>query len=78
VLQVAAGRIRRLALPIAPDAAVRVDASQLDVVAPGDLVTLTGRVWRGEGCLGEGTVFASAVTVSKPSAVEPGPKVGAP
>ena len=78
VLQVAAGRIRRLSLPIARDAAVRVDASQLDVVAPGDLVTLTGRVWRGEGCLGEGTVFASAVTVSKPSAVEPGPKVGAP
>jgi hypothetical protein len=78
VLQVAAGRIRRLSLPIAPDAAVRVDASQLDIVAPGDLVTLTGRVWRGEGCLGEGTVFASAVTVSKPSPGEPGPKVGAP
>jgi hypothetical protein len=82
VLQVATGRIRRLSLPIAADAVVRVDAAQLDVVAPGDLVTLTGRVWRGEGCLGEGTVFASAVTVSKapvkPVTPDPAGKVGAP
>lgn len=83
LLQVAAGRIRRLSLPIAPDAVVRVDAAQLDLVAPGDIVTLTGRVWRGEGCLGEGTVFASAVTVTKPSPTEPPPRekpdrVGAP
>jgi len=83
VIQVAAGRIRRLSLPIAPDAVVHVDAAQLDLVAPGDIVTLTGRVWRGEGCLGEGTVFASAVSVAKPSPAEPGvlrpaAKVGAP
>ena len=71
VLQVAAGRIRRLSLPIAPDAVVNVDAVQVDLAAPGDIVTLTGRVWRGEGCLGEGTVFASAVTVAKPSPAEP-------
>lgn len=71
VVQVAAGRIRRLSLPIAPDAVVRVDAAQLDLVAPGDVVTLTGRVWRGEGCLGEGTVFASVVAVAKPALVEP-------
>jgi len=78
VLHVAAGRIRRLSLPIAPDAAVHVDAAQLDLVAPGDIVTLTGRVWRGEGCLGEGTVFASVVTVSKTPPVEPAAQVGAP
>jgi hypothetical protein len=71
VIQVAAGRIRRLSLPVAADAAVRVDASQLDLVAPGDVVTLTGRVWRGEGCLGEGTVFASVVNVAKPAPAEP-------
>ena len=71
MVQVAAGRIRRLSLPVAPDAAVRVDASQLDLVEPGDLITLTGRVWRGEGCVGEGTVFASLVTVVKPAPAEP-------
>ncbi|MEI6239304.1 MAG: hypothetical protein WCR51_02835 [Planctomycetia bacterium] len=64
-VQVAAGKIRRLSIPVAADAQVRVDAGQLDLVAPGDIVSLTGHVWRGEGCLGEGTVFASAVTVTK-------------
>lgn len=83
VLQVPAGRIRRLSLPIAPDAVVSVDAAQVDLVAPGDIVTLTGRVWRGEGCLGEGTVFASVVTVAKQVPAQPGAqpqdaKVGAP
>jgi len=66
VVQLSAGRIRRLSLPIAPDAVVRVDATQVDLVTPGDIVMLKGRVWRGEGCLGEGTVFASVVTVTKP------------
>ena len=65
-VQVAAGRIRRLSVPLAADAVVGADAAQLDLVAPGDAVVLTGHVWRGEGCLGEGTVFASSVTVTKP------------
>jgi len=68
-LQVAAGRIRRLAIPIGPDTVVNVDAAQLDLVAPGDVVLVEGRVWRGEGCLGDGTVFASAATVTKADAV---------
>lgn len=66
VVRVDAGRIRRLSLSLAPDATVHVAAHQLDLVAPGDAVTVKGRVWRGEGCLGEGTVFASVVTVTKP------------
>lgn len=72
-VQVAAGRVRRLTIPIAADAIVTADAGQLDLVAPGDLVSLTGRVWRGEGCLGAGTVFASVVTVTKlePTAAAP-------
>lgn len=74
-VQVAAGRIRRLSIPIAADATVRVDAGQLDLVAPGDLLTVTGRVWRGEGCLGEGTVFASVVTVTKPEPADAAPVV---
>ena len=78
VLQVAAGRIRRVSLPISPEAVVRVDAAQLDLVAPGDIVTLTGRVWRGEGCLGEGTVFASVVTVAKRAAATPVAEADAP
>ena len=73
-VQVAAGKIRRLSIPLAADAAVRVDAGQLDLVAPGD-VSLTGRVWRGEGCVGEGTVFAPVVTVIKPVPVAAAPAV---
>lgn len=65
-LQVGAGRIRRLAVPLAADAVVRVEASQLELVAPGDVLLLEGRVWRGEGCLGDGTVFASRLSVTKP------------
>jgi hypothetical protein len=65
-MQVATGKLRRLAIPLAPDAVATIDAGQLDLVAPGDLVSLTGRVWRGEGCFGEGTVFASVVTLTKP------------
>jgi len=61
--------IRRLAIPIEPDTVVNVDAAQLDLVAPGDVVLVEGRVWRGEGCLGDGTVFASAATVTKADAV---------
>lgn len=65
-LQVPAGRIRRLSVPLGPQTTVAVDAAQLDLVEPGDVVLLEGRVWRGEGCLGDGTVFASMVTVTKP------------
>ena len=74
-VQVATGKIRRLTIPIAAAAAVRVDAGQLDLVAPGDLVSLTGHVWRGEGCLAEGTVFASVVTVTKPEPADAAPAV---
>lgn len=74
-VQVGAGKIRRVSIPIAADAVVRVDAGQLDLVAPGDIVALTGRVWRGEGCLGEGTVFASVVTVTKPEGAQAAPAV---
>lgn len=74
-LQLATGKIRRLTIPIAADAAVRVDAGQLDLVAPGDLVSLTGRVWRGEGCLGDGTVFTSVLTVTKPEPANAAPAV---
>ena len=74
-VQVAAGKIRRLSIPLAADTTVRVDAGQLDLVAPGDIVSLTGRVWRGEGCVGEGTVFASVVTVIKPEPAVAAPAV---
>lgn len=66
-LQVAAGRIRRVAVPLGPGTVINVDAAQLDLVAPGDIVLIEGRAWRGEGCLGEGTVFASTLTVTKPA-----------
>lgn len=65
-LQVPAGRIRRLTFRLADDAVATLDAAQLDLVAAGDAVRLTGRLWAGEGSLAGGTIFASEVHVAKP------------
>jgi hypothetical protein len=72
VVQVAAGKMRRLTLPLAPDASVMaVDASRIDLIAPGDSLEVTGRRWAGDGCMGSGTVFASRIVVNKaPPAVD--------
>jgi len=71
LLNVDAGKIRRLALPLADDVETMiVDAAQLDLVAPGDQVEITGRRWSGEGAMGAGTVFTSRIIVKK-MAVEP-------
>jgi hypothetical protein len=66
LLKVDAGSIRRLSLPLADDATVMiVDAAQLDLIAPGDEVEITGRRWSGEGGQGAGTVFSSRIVVNK-------------
>jgi hypothetical protein len=78
-LKVDAGRIRRLTLPLADDAEVMiVDAAQVDLIAPGDEVEVTGRRWSGEGAMGAGTVFTSRIIVTKSSQqpalpAQPGP-----
>lgn len=78
-LKVDAGRIRRLTLPLADDAEVMiVDAAQVDLIAPGDNVEVTGRRWSGDGALGAGTVFTSRIIVNKaapqqPLPAQPGP-----
>jgi len=64
-LRVDAGKIRRLSLPLAENVAVSVDGSQLNLVSPGDSITLKGRLWTGEGALASGNVFASQVAVIK-------------
>ena len=79
LLKVDAGKIRRLSLPIADDAETMiVDAAQLDLVAPGDEVEITGRRWSGEGSMGAGTVFTSRIIVTKmlvepPASAQPMP-----
>jgi hypothetical protein len=45
-----------------------MDATRLDLVAPGDAVEVTGRRWTGDGCMGAGTVFASKLTITKAAA----------
>lgn len=66
LVQVAAGKIRRLTLPLSAETSIMVvDASRLDLVAPGDSLEVTGRRWAGDGCMGAGTVFASQVIVHK-------------
>lgn len=65
-LHVPAGRIRRLTLTLAGDAVAMIDAARLDLVAPGDAITLRGRLWTGEGSMAAGTIFASDVTLAKP------------
>jgi len=78
-LRVDAGRVRRLTLTLADDAEVMiVDAAQVDLIAPGDEVEVTGRRWSGEGAMGAGTVFTSRIIVTKSSQqpalpAQPGP-----
>ncbi len=74
-LEVPAGRIRRLTFRLADDAVATIDAAQLDLVAAGDAVSLTGRLWAGEGSMAAGTIFASEVQVAKPPL--PGEAAGA-
>ena len=64
-VRVDAGKIRRLTLPLAEDAVVEVATSQIGLVRPGDVIEIKGRLWTGEGALGDGTVFADSVTVTK-------------
>lgn len=67
IVHVPAGKLRRLKFDFASDAVATLDAAQLDLVAPGDSITLKGRMWTGEGSLGGGTVFASDVSITKPA-----------
>ncbi len=67
ILTVPSGKVRRLTFELASDSIATLDAAQLDLVAPGDSISLRGRMWTGEGALGGGTVFASEVIVSKPA-----------
>lgn len=65
-LKVDAGKIRRVTVHVAAESPVMiVDAAQLDLIAPGDKLEVTGRRWSGEGAMGAGTVFASEVVVHK-------------
>lgn len=65
-IQVDAGRIRRLTIPLAEGALATVDAPLMELARAGDTIEVRGRPWTGEGCLAAGTVFASKVTVTKP------------
>jgi hypothetical protein len=65
-LEVPAGTVRRLNFTVSPDAVATLDAARLDLVAAGDAITVTGRLWAGDGAMGAGTVFVSDVTITKP------------
>ncbi|RLS33969.1 MAG: hypothetical protein DWH79_05585 [Planctomycetota bacterium] len=64
-LRVDAGRIRRLSIPLAEDATVQVASSLVSLAGVGDAVEIKGRLWEGEGSIGDGTVFADKITVTK-------------
>jgi hypothetical protein len=67
ILHVPAGKVRKLTFEFAAEAIATLDAAQVDLIAPGDTITLKGRIWTGEGSMGAGTVFASEVSVTKPA-----------
>ena len=81
-VKVDAGRIRRVTVPLdAVTTCMVVDAAELDLIAPGDEVEITGRRWSGDGSMGAATVFTSRIVVHKtvaptpptaPSAARPG------
>lgn len=64
-VRVDAGKIRRLTLPLNDDTEVRVAGGQMTLASPGDTVEIEGRLWTGDGALGDGSVFADRVTVVK-------------
>lgn len=64
-LAVPVGPVRRLTLKVAPDAVATIDAARLDLVSAGDSISITGRLWGGDGAMGAGTIFASDVTITK-------------
>lgn len=64
-VRVDAGRIRRLTIPLADDAVVEVQTSEVALASPGDSVEIEGRLWSGEGSLGDGSVFADRIRVLK-------------
>jgi hypothetical protein len=68
-VRVDAGKIRRLTLPLADDAVVEVATSQIGLIRPGDTIEIKGRLWTGEGALGDGTVFADELSVTKKPSV---------
>ncbi len=59
------GGVRRLFLPLSEEVVVRFDAAQVEYVTPGDRITLTGRLWTGEGSMASGTIFASEIVITK-------------
>lgn len=65
MLTVPVGPVRRLTLTFSQDGVANVDAARLDLVAAGDSISITGRLWGGDGAMGAGTVFASDVTITK-------------
>lgn len=64
-VRVDAGKIRRLTVPLAEDTVVEVQSADVGMVRPGDRIEIRGRLWTGEGALGDGSVFADRVTVVK-------------
>ena len=68
-VRVEAGKIRRLTLALADDAVVEVATSQIGLIRPGDTIDIKGRLWTGEGALGDGTVFADELSVTKKASV---------
>lgn len=64
-VRVDAGKIRRLTIPIADEAVVRVSTTGVGFAGPGDTVEIEGRLWTGEGALGDGSVFADSVKIVK-------------
>jgi hypothetical protein len=64
-LAVPVGTVRRLTVQVSPEAVATVDAARLDLVSAGDSISITGRLWGGDGAMGAGTIFASDVTITK-------------
>ena len=57
--------MKRVILHLSDTAVVRFDAAQVEYISPGDQISVTGRIWTGEGSMATGTVFASQVKVIK-------------
>lgn len=65
LVQVPAGKLRRLTYMLAEEPKVNVEATNLALTSAGDAVTAKGHSYRGPGAGGLQVVFASEVSVTK-------------
>jgi len=65
-VKVQSGAITRVMMPLQENAVANLEASDISLSAPGDLVEVKGHLWQGDGTKNGPAVFASDVVLKRP------------